>query len=114
MPKNSAGLHHFHVRKRIHVKHEQYPHQNKWVNLMDKLIYLVGVIGPIMTVPQLYEVWSKKAANSLSLVTWASWTVLSCFWLVYAIMHKSWPLIISEILWVIVEAGVLAGIIIYR
>ena len=31
----------------------------------------------------------------------------------YAILHKEWPLIISEILWVAIEFGVVIGIILY-
>jgi len=39
------------------LKEEPYPHPNKWKRLMDKLIYFAGVLGPIMTIPQLSKIW---------------------------------------------------------
>ena len=36
------GYHHFHRRKRIHLKHEKYPHPNKWKRLIDKISQAVG------------------------------------------------------------------------
>ena len=50
MANHVEGLHHFHTRKRIHQKHEIYPHPDRWMNFMDKAIYVMGVFGPLMTI----------------------------------------------------------------
>ncbi|MFH1586011.1 MAG: SemiSWEET family transporter [archaeon] len=113
MVKNIKGLHHYHVRKRIHEKHEPYPHPNKWKRLMDKIIYPVAFAGPIMTLPQVYNIWIKKNASGVSIISWSSYLLFSMLWLTYGLMHKEKPIIYSSILWVILELLLVAGLLIY-
>ncbi len=107
------GLHHFHIRKRIHQKHEKFPHPNKWKRLMDKLIYVVGIVGPTMAIPQLLEIWIKKNAASVSLLSWVGFLCVSIFWLTYGLMHKEKPIILSSSLWIFFYSLIVSGIIIY-
>ena len=113
MKSHTEGLHHFHTRKRIHQKHEQYPHPNKWKRLMDRLIYLIGIVGPIMTIPQVAEVWLNKNASGISVITWASYVVINVFWIIYGTMHKEKPIIVTSIAWLIMNSLVAIGAILY-
>mgnify|MGYP003420760740 FL=1 len=114
MKKQTDGLHHYHVRKRIHKKREQYPHSNRWKRYLDNIIYPVGILGPLMTLPQLWTVWSTKDVHGLSLFTWSAWIFVGIFWLLYGIAHKEKPIICSNIAWIVIELGVVVGILIYR
>ena len=107
------GLHHIHLRKRIHQKYEPYPHPNKWMNFMDRFLIIVAVIGPLTTAPQIYDIFWTKSVNGLSFWTWLLYSVLSIPWLFYGLVHRDKPLIISSILWVILQGIVAAGILIY-
>jgi len=113
MSKYTEGLHHQSVRKRIHQKHEQYPHPNKWKNLLDRIIYPIGILGPILTIPQFLEIWISKDASGLSLFTWSSWIVIAFFWVLYGLAHKELPIVISYIAWIVIEVGVVIGIVLY-
>ena len=113
MPHSGLGLHHFHRRKRIHKKHEPYPHPNKWKRFMDRAIYIVGIFGPIMTLPQLTKIWVEKNASGVSLISWTAFLLYAIFWLIYGIMHREKPIIFAYILWVTLQAIVVIGIIIY-
>lgn len=106
------GLHHFHLRKRIHEHHEPYPHPDKWKRLMDKLIYVVGIASPIMTLPQLFTIWIDGNTSGVSLITWASYEVFSVFWLIYGIMHREKPIIITQCLLLFVKALIIIGILV--
>ena len=94
------GLHHFHKRKRIHEKHEPYPQPNKWKNLMDKLIYVVGIAGPLMSIPQLVNIWIERNTAGVSITTWGAFVILAIFWTIYGIMHREKPIIPSLANWV--------------
>ena len=109
----SNGLHHFHRRKRIYINHEPYPHPNKWKRLMDKLIYIVGIIGPIMTIPQILKIWIDKNAAGISVITWFTYTIISIFWLIYGMMHKEKPIIFTSFLLFIFDAFVVVGAIMF-
>ena len=91
-------LHHLHLRKRIHQNLEQYPHPDKWKNFLDKLIYLVGVSGPIMTLPQLYKIWIEQNASGVSLVSWSWYLIIAFIWSLYGIVHKEKPIIVKCIM----------------
>lgn len=46
------GMHHLHLRKRLHVLSTPYPHPDKWKRILDHMAFLIGFIGIIMTIPQ--------------------------------------------------------------
>ncbi|HJO01876.1 MAG: PQ-loop domain-containing transporter [Candidatus Woesearchaeota archaeon] len=113
MKKPIEGLHHFHIRKRVHQKHESYPHPHKWKRFMDKAIYVAGVFGPLMTLPQLTKIWIEKNAAGVSVISWASYLIAAIFWLIYGIMHKEKPIIFAYSLWIGLEILIVVGTIIY-
>ena len=114
MPTHNQGLHHFHRRKRIYANHEPYPHPNKWKSLMDNLIYFVGIIVPLMTVPQVAKIWIDKNVQGISLIAWITYTISSLFWVVYGVMHKEKPIIVTSSLLFILDFFVVIGVIVYQ
>ena len=80
---------------------------------MDKVIYAVGIFGPVMTIPQIFTIWVEKNASGVSVVSWTAYLVAAFFWLAYGIMHKEKPIIMTYILWIILEAMVVIGALIY-
>lgn len=106
-------LHHLHKRKRVHQKLEPYPHPDKLKRFIDKAIFVVAIWIPLMTIPQVIRIWVNRSAQDVSIITWGSFLVSACFWLVYSVLHRDKPLIINSILWVILEALVVIGILIY-
>ncbi len=107
------GLHHFHKRKRIYQNHEPYPHPNKLKNAMDKMIYFVGLSGPIMTIPQLFKIWVERSTSGVAEITWVAFLIIAVFWLAYGILHKEKPIIITYTGWLIMDALILIGLILY-
>ena len=107
------GLLHFHRRKRIHQRYEPYPHPNRLKNMMDRLIYFFGILGPVMAIPQLAEIWVVKNTQGVSEITWGAFLIIAFFWLFYGILHKEKPIIITYIGWIIADLLILAGILIY-
>ncbi len=113
MVKNKLGLHHYHKRKRVHKKLEPYPHPDKFKRFMDKAIYVVAILGPIMTLPQVINIWINKNASGVSVISWSSYVILSLFWLTYGILHKEKPIIFTSVLWIILDILIAVGAVIY-
>lgn len=113
MVHGTQGLHHFHKRKRVYENLEPYPNPNKFKRFMDKGIFVIGVIGPLMTLPQVLKVWIDKDVSGLSIITWISFIVISIFWLIYGILHKEKPIIITQILWFSMHLSILIGMVAY-
>lgn len=107
------GIHHLHKRKRIHEKHEPYPHPDKWKRFLDKAAYFFAVFGPVMTLPQVLRVWVGKDASGVSPVSWLAYLIVAVFWLAYGISHKEKPIIFTNSLWIVFEIMIIAGTLIY-
>ncbi|MFA6462187.1 MAG: hypothetical protein WCV90_08050 [Candidatus Woesearchaeota archaeon] len=105
--------HHQHLRKRIHLQHQAYPHPSKGVRYLDRLIYCISIVGPFTTVPQIYDIYSQQNAVGVSLITWSLYALLGIPMLIYAMVHKVKPLIIMYSLWLVIYAFVLTGIVMY-
>jgi uncharacterized protein with PQ loop repeat len=79
--------------------------------LIDNLVYVGAVVEPLMTIPQIYDVWVNDMPAG-SLLTWASYFIFGVIWLLYALKYKLKPLIICEILWVSLQGLVVIGLIV--
>jgi len=113
MPHQTHGLHHFHKRKRIHKKLEPYPHPNRRKKFLDRSIYVIGLLAPIMTIPQIIKIWFEKNASGLALVTWITYLIVAIFWIIYGIEHKEKPLVFIFSSWIILDTLMIIGIMLY-
>lgn len=73
----------------------------------------MGVIGPVMTLPQVYAVWVLKQAEGVSVLTWASYVGTNLFWIAYGLVHREKPIILTYCLWIIMNGSVALGAIVY-
>ena len=81
--------------------------------IADNLIYLGGILGPIVTIPQLIEIWLNKNASGVSVISWTAYLVGAIFWLFYGLVHKERPIIFTYGIWIIIDILIVIGAIIY-
>ncbi len=98
MPHQTFGFHHAHTRKRIHVQHEEFPSNDKLKNFLDRAMYFIGALSPLMIIPQIITIWRGKNADTVSITTWATFAFVSCFWILYGILHKEKQIIFIHVL----------------
>jgi|TARA_Y100000034_G_scaffold33959_1_gene41619 MtN3 and saliva related transmembrane protein len=113
MSNSNLGMQHFHLRKRIHQKKEKYPHPKKSKRIVDKAIYFVAIIGPLMNIPQLMKIWVDKNATGISIISWVGFALTAFVWLIYGILHKEKPIILANIMYIILQIGIIVGALIY-
>ena len=80
-----------------------------WHKLIGKVAYMVALVGPLSSVPQIYEIWSERNAAGVSFVTWTLFLLTSLVWLLYAMSKRDRPLIISNALWIVGEVIIMVG-----
>ena len=113
MVQNTHGIHHLHVRERVHLQHEPYPHPDPLKRFMDRFIYVVGLLGPVLTIPQILQIWVLKDASGVNVLTWGTYVFTAICWTVYGTIHKNKPLIIANSLWIVINFLVMLGAILY-
>ena len=84
-----------------------------YIVFLDKLTFVVGIIGPFTVLPQTYTIFSTKSASGVSLATWVAIFVVTFPWILYGLAHKEKNIIVSFILWEIVNLSVVIGVLIY-
>ncbi len=87
-------------------------HSHKW-EIFDKLIWPAAIAGPILTIPQVIQIFSSQTAAGVSLTSWTAYLTITFFWFIYSLLHREWPLIINSALWMLANSAVIAGILIY-
>ncbi len=97
-----------------HILHHIFRRKNKLLRKeIDHIIYVVAFIGPIMTIPQIFKVWVEQNPSGVSLLTWSTYTITAFFWGVYGVVHKDKPLMLSSLLWILFDALIVIGILVY-
>lgn len=88
-------------------------HKKKPKELFDYAVYFFMVATPLFEVSQAYTIHSTQSAESVSLYTWGFFFLSSTVWLTYAIKHKITPFIVMYSMYLVVEASIVVGIIMY-
>lgn len=87
--------------------------QGNWHESIGKVAYIVALVGPLSSVPQIYEIWTERNAAGVSFLTWMLFLFTSLVWLLYGISKRDRPLIISNALWVVGEVIIMVGAVLY-
>jgi len=106
-------IHHLSLRKRMYQNLEQYPNPDKFKNFFDRFIYFVGIINPLMTLPQIWQIWYYKVGTGVSPISWFAYAFTGIVWVIYGIIHKEKPLIILNGIMIVFDIAIAVGAIIY-
>ena len=110
------GIVSYHIeRRRRGAKNlEQYPSPNFWIRFLDKIAVAAGVVGPLMTVPQIWQIFYFHNAGEVSVLSWAAFGLLDIPFILYGIVHKNRLILVTYILWCMANLTVAVGAIIYH
>jgi uncharacterized protein with PQ loop repeat len=96
------------------MQHTFHPkHKIKNNSPIDTLALFVGIIQPVVTLPQIYLVYSTQDASDVSLFMWAGFNVASVILLMYGLRHKLKPIIFAQILWLLVQTPMVLSVFIF-
>jgi uncharacterized protein with PQ loop repeat len=99
------GMHHWHRKRNL---------KRKFKKFINKSIFGIAILSPVMTIPQILKIWYEKTASGVSLLTWSVYLIVAFFWLSYGIFHREKPIIINSVLWIIFDTMVVIGIVLYN
>lgn len=109
----ALGRHHLHLRKRLYKNLEPFPHPQFWLRFLDRLIFVVGFLGPAFTIPQIWEIFVVGNAAGVSSLTWGAYAVMDIPWILYGIMHRETAITFTYSLWLFTNVLVAIGALAY-
>ncbi len=107
------GLYHLQLRKRIFGNLEPFPARTEWKRLLDRLVFAIGVVGPLTAIPQILKIYLLHNATGVSAMSWGLPALLDIPWIMYGIVHRERPIAITYALWLVMNAAIFFGAIIY-
>ena len=81
---------------------------------LDRATLIIGICMPLVTLPQLYDVFHSNNLQGVSLVTWSFYTVQAGLFAVFGIKHKEKPLVITYIPLFFIELGIVVGLVAHK
>lgn len=81
--------------------------------IADRLVYVGGFLGILLTIPQITTIWIEKTASGVSAISWSAYLLVAIFWIYYGIVHKERPIIITNIIWIFLDMLIIIGTILY-
>jgi uncharacterized protein with PQ loop repeat len=84
--------------------------QRRFIN---RSIFAVALLQPLGTIPQIIAVFSRRDASSISITAWTIYVAFDLMWLWYGIDEKQKAVIVSALLFSLLEGVVLVGAIMY-
>src|SRR5487761_1129588 len=84
--------------------------KSNYVVFLDKLTFVAGVVGPFTVLPQIYTIFTSHSTTGVSLLTWSLIFIVTFPWILYGLAHKDKSIIVSFILWEVVNLAVVVGV----
>lgn len=82
------------------------------VSGLERVLRALSVVTMLMTVPQVVIVWTGPSVEGVSLVSWLSYLVSACLWLVYGLRKHDKTIYLACIGWILLDAAIVIGVLV--
>lgn len=96
------------AKKHFHLTHTVEKH------ILDRTIYIASFAGPMTALPQIYQIFSTQSAAGVSIWSWIMGLGFSMIWITYAVFYKIKPILVSQLLWTMIDIIIIVGIMMYN
>jgi uncharacterized protein with PQ loop repeat len=81
---------------------------------VEKILPFLSTATMLMTLPQIYTIWFEHRVDGVSLLSWGTYLVAACFWFVHGLQKKDKAIWVACVGWVLLDAAVVIGVLVYR
>lgn len=100
-------MHFFYNPHKFHLK-------EKGAHILDKVILPIAMISPLMTVPQVLQVWVDGKVEGVSVTTWSAYALGTLFWTLYGLAHKEKPIFYANFFLFIFDVVIVLGVLLHK
>ena len=83
-------------------------------HLIDKVILPIAMISPLMTIPQVLQVWVDGKVEGVSVTTWSAYALGTLFWTLYGLAHKEKPIFFANFFLFILDIAIVLGVLSHK
>jgi len=81
--------------------------------VVDMLIWPASLFGIIITLPQVWTIWYHHETAGVSVISWTGYIITATVWLLYGIVYRLRPVIITNSVWFFLNSFIVLGVILY-
>jgi uncharacterized protein with PQ loop repeat len=72
-----------------------------------------AIIHPATAAPQVIKIYETHNAVGVAPLTWLGFMAIGTVFLAYGLLHKIKPMIVTQVLWFVMDAVILTGVVLY-
>lgn len=80
---------------------------------IERFALAAGIVQPLITLPQILQIYSSQSAKDVSLLTWLGYLVFGIVFLIYGAVFNLKPIWIGQVIWVTMQTITVIGILVY-
>lgn len=81
---------------------------------LEKVLPLLSILTMVMTVPQVWTVWVVHNVAGVSLLSWGTYLIAACLWFIHGMKKHDKAIYVACIGWILLDAAVVTGVLLYR
>lgn len=78
-----------------------------------RVLGFMSIATLLMTVPQVWTIWVGREAAGVSALSWGAYLVSAALWFWYGIQLRDRNIYLPCIGWIVLDAAVIAGAVVY-
>ncbi|KAI3599117.1 hypothetical protein D8I24_5475 (plasmid) [Cupriavidus necator H850] len=82
------------------------------VSGLERVLRALSIVTLLMTVPQVIIVWSAPSVEGVSLLSWLSYLLSACLWLVYGLRKHDKTIYLACVGWILLDAAIVIGVLV--
>jgi uncharacterized protein with PQ loop repeat len=80
---------------------------------IDNAMAAAAIVHPATAAPQVLKIYETHNAAGVAPLTWLSFMAIGTIFLAYGLLHKIKPMIVTQVLWFVMDAVILTGVVLY-
>ena len=76
-------------------------------------MYGVAIVAPLALLPQVIQLYVTHDASALSISSFFLLAFLNSLWIIYGLIHREMPIVVSSLLFTIFHIVIISGIVMY-
>lgn len=96
-----------------HTAAHKHVHRKPKKSAFDYVVYFFTIATPLFELPQLVSIFHSRDATSVSWSTWGFFLLASIVFAIYGYREKIMPVLVTSIMYAVIESGIVVGIVLY-
>ena len=81
--------------------------------IFSRVLGAMSIFSMLMTIPQVLTIWVGHRASGVSVVSWSAYLLSALLWFAYGLQKRDKNIYLPCVGWVILDAAVIVGALVY-